>query len=142
MPRFAALIWGYDSMDKEEAQSLVTRFLRLMEERDLQTAESLMADQVRITFPGGRTFTSQRDVVAAAGGRYHWIKKRFATIDAFQQGDQTIVYVLGTLYGLNLHDIPFSGIRFVDRFVIEDGLIVQQDVWNDLAESGVLAKEE
>ena len=30
------------------------------------------------------------------------------------------------------------GIRYIDRFVIRNGLIIRQDVWNDLAESGVL----
>jgi len=29
---------------------------------------------------------------------------------------------------------PFEGIRFIDRFEIQDGLIVKQDVWNDMGE--------
>ncbi|MFM1905275.1 MAG: hypothetical protein RIT32_71, partial [Actinomycetota bacterium] len=31
-----------------------------------------------------------------------------------------------------------EGIRYVDVFVIEDGLIVEQMVWNDFGETGVL----
>jgi hypothetical protein len=82
--------------------------------------------------------TDQREVVAAAVGRYQWIKKRFDKIDAFPQDDAIIVYVLGTLYGVNMNDIAFADIRFIDRFLLRNGRIEQQDVWNDLAESGVL----
>ena len=127
-------------MDTNEAEELVRRFLRLMEDRDLETAETYMATKARITFPGGRTFASQREMVAAAGGRYKWIKKQFDRVESFRQEHTTVVYVQGTLYGVNLHHVPFANVRFIDRFVIENDHIVQQDVWNDLAESGVLAR--
>jgi ribosomal protein S18 len=127
-------------MNTENGKSLVERFLRLMEVRDLETAESLMAPGAKIIFPGDHQFASQREVVAAASGRYQWIKKRFEDIEAFQQDDGIIVYVRGTLYGINLADIPFADIRFIDRFVVENGRIAQQDVWNDLAETGVLSR--
>jgi hypothetical protein len=42
------------------------------------------------------------------------------------------------LYGENLAGVAFEGIRYVDVFVIENGLISEQMVWNDLCESGVL----
>jgi hypothetical protein len=48
--------------------------------------------------------------------------------------DRTIVYSLGTLYGCWLDGTPFEGNRYVDRFVVENGLIVETDVWNDSAE--------
>jgi YD repeat-containing protein len=48
----------------------------------------------------------------------------------------TTVYVYGTLEGVWLDGSPFAGIRFVDRFEIDEaGLIVDQKVWNDLAEA-------
>lgn len=122
----------------EEAEALVTRFLRLMEDRDLVAAEAMMATEVQITFPGGKVFASQSEMVEASHGRYQWVKKRFEKIDSFDQAGRQIVYVSGTLYGVNRHGIPFSGVRYIDRFAIRDNLIEQQDVWNDLAESGVL----
>ena len=128
-------------MKSGDAPELVKRFLRLMEDRDLETAESLMAPGAQITFPGGRQYSSQREMVAAAKGRYRWIKKRFDHIDVIEQDDKAIVYILGTLYGVNKHEIPFADIRFVDRFVVRNGLIERQEVWNDLAESGVLSQE-
>jgi hypothetical protein len=53
--------------------------------------------------------------------------------------DQTIVYSIGTLYGEWPDGTPFEGNRYIDRFIVRDGLIVQQEVWNESAER-LLAK--
>ena len=45
-----------------------------------------------------------------------------------------MVYILGTLYGRWTDGSTFAGIRFVDRFEIREGLIVLQEVWNDIGE--------
>lgn len=126
--------------DISAAKELVLRFLRLMEERDLEAAEQLVDANARLTFPGERVYASQREMVASARGRYQWVKKTFDEVDAFHEAAAQIVYVMGTLYGLNRHGVPFEGIRYVDRFVIRNGRIARQDVWNDLAESGVLER--
>ncbi len=128
--------------DLSAAKELVTRFLRLMEERDLETAESFMAPAAQIIFPSGKQFGSQREMVAAARDRYQWVKKRFDQIDALEEGNQAVVYVLGTLYGVNRYDVPFADVRYVDRFVVQNGQITRQEVWNDLAESGVLEQRQ
>lgn len=125
-------------MSGEEAEAFVKRFLRTMEARDLEAAEAMMAPGAQITFPGGKVFSSQREMVEASRGRYQWVKKTFDRIDSFTGDDGQVVYVMGTLHGLNRHGLPFSDVRYIDRFLLKDGLIVQQDVWNDLAESGVL----
>jgi hypothetical protein len=77
-------------------------------------------------------------MVANAKGRYLWIKKHRDRYFVGVNGDQTTVTSIGTLYGENLAGVPFEGIRYVDVFVIENGLITEQMVWNDLCESGVL----
>lgn len=125
-------------MTDEEATTLVTRFLRLMETRDLKAAESIMAPDATIIFPGGKAFTSQHEMVKEAKGRYRWIKKTFDKLEVFRKEGCHIVYVQGTLYGVNRHNVPFADVRYIDRFAIRDGLIISQEVWNDLAESGVL----
>ncbi len=52
------------------------------------------------------------------------------------QGDSgAVVYCYGTLNGEWPDGTQFSGIRFIDRFVVKDGLLEDQRVWNDLAES-------
>ena len=125
-------------MEGEEAVRLVTHFLRRMEARDLDAAERLMAPGARITFPGGKLFSSQREMVEASRDRYQWIKKKFDQVDVSREGDAVILFVIGTLYGVNQQGVPFSDVRFIDRFVLKNNLISQQDIWNDLAESGVL----
>jgi hypothetical protein len=49
-------------------------------------------------------------------------------------GGATIVYCWGTLSGEWLDGAPFSDIRFIDRFVVRNGRLENQKVWNDLAE--------
>lgn len=124
------------------AVDLIQRFLRTMEARDLDAAEAMMAPGALIIFPGGKVYSSQREMVAAARGRYQWAKKTFDQVDHFQgaNGVET-VYIRGTLYGVNNQGVAFEGIRYIDRFEVKNGLITAQEVWNDLAESGVLARE-
>ena len=45
-----------------------------------------------------------------------------------------MIYCFGTLYGELLDGTPYSGIRFIDRFTVRDGKLVDQMVWNDMAE--------
>jgi ketosteroid isomerase-like protein len=122
-----------------EAAALVKKFLGAMENRDLAAASTMMAEDAIIVFPGGRVFNNQEEMVTAARNRYQWIKKKFEQVDtAVLPRGRVVVYAMGTLYGLNNFGIEFAGVRYIDRFVVKSGLIVSQEVWNDLAESGVL----
>lgn len=123
-----------------QAEETITRFLRLMEARDLDAASALMAPGAAIIFPGGRQFASQAEMVQASKGRYQRIGKTFDRIDVLCHDETVIVYVMGLLHGVNAYGIEFTGIRYIDRFTLRDGLIVAQEVWNDLAESGVLSQ--
>lgn len=69
-------------------------------------------------------------------GRYAWVKKRFEQTDlvAGATDQEAIVYNIGTLYGEWPDGTPFEGNRYVDRYVVKQGKIVQMDVWNDSAE--------
>lgn len=130
-------------MNEQEATEFIQQFLRLMEARDLEAASTMFSPDARIVFPGGKIYASQAEMVAAAKGRYQWVKKTFERVDVLAPSDseEIVVYVTGTLYGVNRHNIEFSGIRYIDRFVIDNGVIVSQEVWNDLAESGVLDRK-
>ena len=121
--------------------SRVDTYLRLMAERKLAEAQRYLAPEVRMTFPPGVTFRSLHELVANAGGRYRWcdkVRERYEVVE--REDGATVVYSAGTLFGENLHGVPFSGIRYLDRFVLRNGLIEEQEVWNDLAESGVLQR--
>ncbi|MFK7854887.1 MAG: hypothetical protein AB8B79_12265, partial [Granulosicoccus sp.] len=61
--------------------------------------------------------------------------KTYENFDQSKNGSDTVVYCHGTLSGVWTDSSTFSGIRFVDRFVLSGGLIQSQYVWNDLAES-------
>jgi hypothetical protein len=78
------------------------------------------------------------EMVADAKSRYSWVKKHRDRYFVGVNGNQHTVTSIGTLYGVNLAGEEFEGIRYVDVFVIEDGLITEQMVWNDFCESGVL----
>jgi hypothetical protein len=121
-----------------DAAEIVDKFLQFGEDRKIDEMQSMMAPNSKIEFPGGKRFNSQAEMVANAKGRYSWVRKHRDRYFVGVNGDQTTVTSIGTLYGENLAGIAFEGIRYVDVFVIEDGLITEQMVWNDLCESGVL----
>jgi ketosteroid isomerase-like protein len=120
------------------AAKIVRSYLRLVEARDLDAASEFLADDVSIVFPGGRTFGSLTDQVASSAGRFRSVRKTLEQFDVVSDGAGTTVYVYGTLAGQSLDGSPFDGVRFIDRFALDDGLIVSQMVWNDLAEVGAL----
>jgi hypothetical protein len=66
--------------------------------------------------------------------RYKWVKKKIERSDVAPGVGETIVYNIGTLYGEWPDGTPFEGNRYVDRFVVRNGKIVETDVWNDSAE--------
>lgn len=119
----------------EAAIALAERHLAAMEARDLAAAEATMRVPAEITFPGGRRFARLAEVVANSGGRYSEIRKAIERRDGWATETGFAVLITGTLYGAWPDGRAFSGIRFADRFDIEDGLIVRQDVWNDSGET-------
>lgn len=38
------------------------------------------------------------------------------------------------LAAMERRDLAYAGIRFIDRFTVRDGKLVDQNVWNDMAE--------
>jgi hypothetical protein len=125
--------------DTTSPASIVRSYLTLMEARDLHGAAAYLDPAFVITFPGGRTFRDLHDQVASSAGRFEFVRKTFDRIDVMEIDDgAAVVYAFGTLAGRNLQGIDFAEIRFIDRFTLAMGLIVDQMVWNDLAESGVI----
>ena len=123
---------------RDEAIEIVTRFVRLVEERRLGEAASYLAAGASFTFPGGRTFSSLEEQVSSSAARFRGVRKVFDRFDVSISEELTIVYLFGTLEGEDLDGNGFYGVRFVDRFELADSKIVDQKVWNDMAESGVV----
>jgi hypothetical protein len=122
------------SDETAEAADIVARFLEASMIPDPQTAARYIAPDLAITFTGGRKYRHPRETAAFNAKRYKWVKKRMQRSDVVAGAGETIVYNLGTLYGEWPDGTPFEGNRYVDRFVVRGGKIVQMDVWNDSAE--------
>ena len=116
--------------------ALVEEFLRIHMIPDPERARQYMVKDVRITFTGGRRLPEPRDCTAFNKKRYKWVKKKFERTDVcpVPGSDETIVYQIGTLYGEWPDGTPFEGNRYVDRYMVRDGMIHSMDVWNDSAE--------
>jgi hypothetical protein len=117
-----------------EAAAIVEKYLVASMVPDPDTAARYMADDVDITFTGGRQFTHPRETSAFNAGRYAWVKKKMDRFDVAPGNGETVVYSVGTLYGEWPDGTAFEGNRYVDRFVVRGGKIVKMDVWNDSAE--------
>jgi len=118
---------------------VVDEFLRLVMIPDPASARRYTSPEIRIRFTGNRPMRDPSETTAFNAARYRWVKKRIertetvAATTADADGD-TVVYSLGTLHGEWPDGTPFEGNRYVDRYVVRAGLIVQMDVWNDSAE--------
>jgi limonene-1,2-epoxide hydrolase len=113
--------------------AVVMDYLAAMEARDLDRAQAHLGDGFEMVFPGTAPMTTLADLVAWAAPRYRFVTKTYQGVEAFQ-GDRAVVYTRGTLAGEWPDGTAFSGIRFIDRFELENGRIMRQDVWNDIAE--------
>lgn len=116
-------------------------FLRASEGRHVAEGEAFLAPEVTFVFPGAR-FQRLTDVHAGASLQYRSVRKSFLEWDVAAKADGLVVVVsTGTLSGENLYGVSFEGIRYCDRFTWRGDRIVLHEVWNDLAISGVLARE-
>jgi hypothetical protein len=116
------------------AAEIVEKFLVASMVPDPETAARYIAEPLKLTFTGGRKFSHPRESTAFNAKRYKWVKKKMERSDVAPGDGETIVYNIGTLYGEWPDGTPFEGNRYVDRFVVRGGKIVQMDVWNDSAE--------
>ena len=122
------------------AGEVVDEFLRLIMIPDPASARRYTALDLRIRFTGGRAMSDPAQCTAFNASRYTWVKKRIERTDVVARpagataDDGDIVYSIGTLYGQWPDGTPFEGNRYVDRYVVKNGLITHMEVWNDSAE--------
>lgn len=137
--RAAAATSGAASVER-----LLRDFLAALESRELAAASALLAPGTVMVFPGDQRYTTLEAMAEASKGRYRRVGKHIEALEVWEPdaGDagRAVAYVFGTLHGVNLHGVPFEGVRFVDRFEVAGGRITAQQVFNDLAESGVLTR--
>ena len=122
-------------MPVSDPVQLVRDYLAAMERRDLAAANAMLAPGFTMTFPGGVRLATLEQLVEWARTRYRSAHKTCEQFDV-AAGDvgTSVVYCYGTLHGELLSGEAFSGIRFIDRFTISGGRLLDQNVWNDMAE--------
>lgn len=106
------------------AAEIVERFLVASMVPDPITAARYIADDLKITFTGGRKYGHPRETAAFNAKRYKSVKKKMERTDIVPGHGETIVYNLGTLYGEWPDGTPFEGNRYVDRFVADRKSVV------------------
>ena len=119
-----------------EPVAIVDTFLTALMVPDPDTARRYIARNLQIVFTGGRGMRDPAECAAFNKGRYKWVKKKFEATELVAGGspERTVVYNIGTLYGEWPDGTPFEGNRYVDRYVLAQGLIERMEVWNDSAE--------
>lgn len=116
--------------------AIALAFLDALGSRDLQTAQSFLAKNFSMHFPGTEPMFELQDLVEWSKPRYSRIEKHIAGTEAFGSADgATVVYCRGSLSGVWPDGSSFEGIRFIDRFELVGGKIQRQEVWNDLGEA-------
>ena len=126
-------VFAAGGAERPDAGALVRTFLDRMQARDLEAARAFLAPDFCMHFPGSGPMHRLEDLVAWGRQRYRSVGKIFESVDECWTDQGAIVYCAGTLHGVWLDGSAFEGVRFLDRFDIRDGLVVRQDVWNDLA---------
>lgn len=114
---------------------IVRDYLAACEARDFETARAFLGQRVEMVFPGGRRPADPTESAANSALRYRRVAKTIEGFDVAPSADGVVVYCYGTLHGEWPDGRAFSGIRFVDRFLLIDNRIVKQWVWNDTAEA-------
>jgi len=122
--------WAAAPETPADAAQVVRAYLEAMEARDLDRARRHLGRGFSMTFPGNVRLHSLEELIAWAAPRYRFVRKTYQQVDTLG----SLVYCFGTLSGEWPDGTPFQGIRFIDRFALADGLIVRQDVWNDMGE--------
>ncbi|ASJ73937.1 nuclear transport factor 2 family protein [Granulosicoccus antarcticus] len=115
------------------AESLVRDYLQAMEQRDLEKAQTFLANGFVMTFPGTGEMTSLSTLVDWSRSRYRYVRKTLAAVNIAHEPDGFVVFVHGSLSGEWPDGNTFSDIRFIDRFEVRNNRLERQDVWNDLA---------
>jgi limonene-1,2-epoxide hydrolase len=117
-----------------DAVATVKTFLDALGRRDMEAVDVLLGQGFRMTVSGGHVFTSPAEFVAFSKGRHKGACKTTDRYDAIPGADCTVVYAMGSMAGTWNDDTTFKGVRYIDRFEIAHGKIVDMRVWSDMSE--------
>ncbi len=93
-----------------------------------------MAPGFRMTVTGGATYTHPKDFAANSGKRQKSARKTTDSYDVLPTSKGAVVYSIGSMAGQWNDGSDYKGVRYIDRFEIENGRIVDMQVYSDMAE--------
>ncbi|NCT96161.1 MAG: nuclear transport factor 2 family protein [Comamonadaceae bacterium] len=119
----------------EHARELIERFIRAVNNGDADAAQRCLTPDVQLVFPGPTRFQRVADFLALSGPRYQRVAYTYGAMELAQshQG-HTVVFAQGTVSGVFANGQAFDGVRYIDRFDIDNGLIASKEVWSDMAD--------
>ena len=116
------------------AVDVVKHFFDAMSRRDFAAMEQVMAPNFKMTVSGGQVFTHPRDFAANSGKRQKSARKTTDRYDEIPNANGAVVFAIGSMAGEWNDGSTYSNVRYIDRFEIQNGKIVDMNVWSDMAE--------
>jgi len=117
-----------------EAIDIARDFLDALDRRDLGAATALLAPQFGMRVTGGHRFTSLADFANYAATRYAAMRKSGRQYDACDAALGVVVYAHGTMSGEWRDGGQFQDVRWVDRFLIQNGRIMELQTLSEIGE--------
>lgn len=119
---------------RAQAIDTVRDFMDAMERGDLAAASARCALRFTLLAPGGVRCQTLAELVAFGRGRYLEIHKAERELDACESAAGIVVYAHGVMNGRWLDGSSFAGLRYVDRFLIVEGQVLELQILNELGE--------
>jgi ketosteroid isomerase-like protein len=130
----SGIVIGAGRTERAIAIDVVREFTDALGRRDLEAARAYLAPDFTMSVPGNHRFRTLAEYAAFSAGRNGPLRLQIDGLEACEAPVGLAVYASGTMSGQWLDGSAFHGVRFCDRFVLRNGLIVEMQVWNDLAE--------
>lgn len=131
----SGIVIGAGRTERAIAIDVVREFLDALGRRDLAAASAYVAPGFVMTVPGNHQFRRLDDFVAFSATRSGTARRSIDSLEASEAPTGLAVFATGTLAGSWPDGRSFQGVRFCDRLVLRNGLIVEMQVWSDLAEA-------
>jgi limonene-1,2-epoxide hydrolase len=113
---------------------VVASFLDALNRSDADAAGALTARQAPMVYPGGTVLHDVAEFLRWARTRYRRATYTYQRFDVIAQGDRAVVYAVGSIDGELNDGEAFSQVRVIDRFEVQDGIIVSKEAWSDVAD--------
>lgn len=140
--RESGIVIGAARSERAIAIDLVRQWFDAVNQAQGSVAIGLMSAPVTIHVSGGHRFTRLEDFMRFATTRYASVRKQVEAFEACEAAGGVAVYARGLMSGSWRDGMNFEGVRWCDRFLVQQGLISDLQTWSDLAETRLPALED